>query len=84
VAGATFGSPITRIGNNEGGGDGFVGEVAEIDIYSGVLSPTQVSTVESEFTASYITPVPEPGTWGMLAGGLATLLAVCRFRRPQV
>jgi hypothetical protein len=55
VAGATFGSDITRIGNNEGGGDGFVGLIAEIDIYNGVLSPTQISNVEARLTASYIT-----------------------------
>jgi hypothetical protein len=35
-AGVSFSSPITRIANNEGGGDGFVGNVAEIDIYNGV------------------------------------------------
>ena len=55
VAGATFGSAITRIGNNEGGGDGFIGQIAEIDIYSGVLSSIQISNVEAQLTAKYVT-----------------------------
>jgi hypothetical protein len=55
VAGAAFGSALTRIGNNEGGGDGYFGEIAEIDIYTGVLSSNQISIIESRFTANYIT-----------------------------
>jgi len=53
VAGATFTSPITRIGNNEGGGDGFVGQLAEIDIYSGALSSIQISNLEAQLKAAY-------------------------------
>jgi hypothetical protein len=56
VAGATFTSPITRIGNNEGGGDGFVGLIAEIDIYNGALSSIQISNVEAQLTAKYGIP----------------------------
>jgi len=80
-AGASFGAPITRIGNNEGGGDGFVGDVAEIDIYSGVLSPQQISAEEGVLTAEYVTPVPEPTTWAMMLGGSGVLFAFRRFRR---
>lgn len=83
VGGATFGSPITRIGNNEGGGDGFIGDIAEIDIYTGVLTPTQISAVESTLTSEYVTPVPEPTAWAMMAGGCGMLLAYRRFRRVQ-
>ena len=78
-----FTSPITRIGNNEGGGDGFAGYIAEIDIYEGVLSSAQISSVESAFTAEYITSVPEPSTWAMMAGGFGMLFAARRFRRAQ-
>ena len=53
VAGSSFGQPITRIGNNEGGGDGYVGQIAEIDIYSGALSYTQITNVESQLSAKY-------------------------------
>jgi len=55
VAGSTFTSPITRIGNNEGNGDGFVGQIAEIDIYSGVLSTLQISNIEAQLTTNYVT-----------------------------
>jgi hypothetical protein len=79
-AGATFGNPITRIGNNEGGGDGFVGDVAEIDIYTGVLTAGQISTVEQNLIAEYTT-VPEPTTWAMMLGGSGLLLAFNRYRR---
>jgi hypothetical protein len=53
VAGATFGSAITRIGNNEGAGDGYVGDIAEIDIYSGVLSSLQITNLEAQLVAKF-------------------------------
>ena len=55
VNGATFASPITRLGNNEGAGDGLAGEIAEIDIYSGVLSSNQISAIEAQLVATYTT-----------------------------
>jgi len=54
VPGATFTQPITRIGNNEGGGDGLVGQVAEIDVYNGALSSAQISVVEAQLTGKYV------------------------------
>ena len=81
VAGGTFGSPITEVGNNEGGGDYFSGYIAEIDIYSGVLSGAQISAVESQLTTEYLTPTPEPATFAMLAGGFGLLFATRRFGR---
>jgi hypothetical protein len=54
--GVSFSQPITRIGNNEGGGDGFAGQIAELDIYSGALTAVQVSNVEAQLTAKYGTP----------------------------
>jgi hypothetical protein len=84
AAGTTFGQPITRIGNNEGGGDGFVGYLAEIDIYSGVLTAGQISTIEGNLMSGYGTvTIPEPTTWAMMVGGLGVLFAGRRFRRPQ-
>ena len=55
AGGATFGNPITRIGNNEGGGDGYAGNIAEIDIYSGALTFTQITNIEAQLTAKYVT-----------------------------
>ena len=54
VLGAAFSSPITRIGNNEGGGDGFVGQIAEVDIYSGVLTYIQITNIEAQLTNKYV------------------------------
>jgi hypothetical protein len=80
-AGAAFSQPITKIGNNEGGGDFFSGDIAEIDIYTGVLTSSQISSIDSTLTAEYFTAVPEPSTWAMMAGGFGILLATRRFRR---
>ncbi len=66
VAGSTFLNPITRILNNQGNGDGFIGQIAEIDIYSGVLSALQISNIEAQLTASYVTA-------GTIAIGSATV-----------
>ena len=55
AAGSTFGSAITRIGNNEGFGDSLEGLVAEIDIFNGALTPLQVSNIEAQLTARYVT-----------------------------
>jgi hypothetical protein len=53
AGGATFPSPIAQLGNNQGGGDGFTGDIAEIDIYSGVLSASQIKNIESQLVADY-------------------------------
>jgi hypothetical protein len=52
-SGATFGAPITRIGNNEGAGDSYVGNIAELDIYSGALTYSQITNVESQLMFTY-------------------------------
>lgn len=50
----------------------FVGKIAEVRIYSGVLSDADRQTIEGELQAAY---VPEPGTLGLLAMGGLGLLA---------
>jgi len=79
-AGGTFTHSLDTIGNNAGGGEGLDGLLAEIDIYSGVLTGSQIAQQEAYLTSEYVT-VPEPSSWVMLAGGLGTLVAVRRFRR---
>ena len=64
-SGATFSQPITRIGNNEGGGDGLVGQVAEIDIYNGALSSIQITNIEAQLIASYGTAGIPPVVTGL-------------------
>ena len=54
TVGATFSQPITRIGGNTGGGDNLYGQVAEIDIYSGVLTSVQITNIEKALTATYV------------------------------
>jgi len=78
--GATFSHTLGTIGNNNGTGEGLDGLLAEIDIYSGVLTGSQIAQQEAYLTSEYVT-VPEPSSWVMLAGGLGTLVAVRRFRR---
>lgn len=78
-SGAGLGSNLTRIGNNEGGGDGFVGDIAEIDIYTGVLTPTQIANDEAAINTAYA--VPEPTTLALMAGGIGALVATRRMRR---
>jgi hypothetical protein len=51
--GVSFSQPITRIGNNEGGGDNYLGEIAEIDIYNGALTSIQITNIEAQLTAKY-------------------------------
>jgi hypothetical protein len=80
-AGAAFTHTLGTIGNNAGGGEPLDGLLSEIDIYSGVLTPTQIAQQEAYLTSEYVTTVPEPSSWVMLAGGLGTLVAVRRFRR---
>jgi len=83
AAASNLGQPIVFIGNNYGvgGGEAMSGLVAEIDIYSGVLSPTQISTVEAQLTAEYV--IPEPTSLAMVVGGLGLLFATRRLRRAQ-
>ena len=84
TSGFTPTAPITFIGNNygAGGGEAFAGDIAEVDIYNGVLSPTQISGIEENLMSEYVT-TPEPTTWVMMAGGFGMLFAIRRFRRPQ-
>jgi hypothetical protein len=81
-SGMTFGvgDDIDTIGNNTSDIQGFYGEIAEIDIYSGVLTDPQLVSFENSLITEY-GQVPEPNTWIMLAGGLLTLVAVRRLRR---
>lgn len=79
-ANAGFGGAITQIGNNAGGGEGFAGYISEIDIYSGVLTPTQIGTVEAQLTAQYVTVVPEPTSLTIALGGLGLAFATRRLR----
>jgi hypothetical protein len=63
-----------------GGTGDFAGDTGEA-ILTGTItqtSPTTESITNGSYTGS-ITPAPEPGTWMLLAAGIA---AVCRLRRP--
>ncbi len=63
-----FTSPINLIGARHSPATGFfIGNVAELQIYSGVLTAGAVQTVNQAFISSYVNPVPEPTTVGLLA-----------------
>lgn len=77
---SAFNSPVNLIGASDTGSGAtpnefFLGNIAELQIYSGVLTASQVQTVDQSFTSSYVTPVPEPAMLGLIAlGGLGLLL----------
>jgi hypothetical protein len=83
VSGAdpSFGNSIQVIGSNQlGSGENFTGDIADVEIYSGILTPTQIATEEAALTAEYVTPVPEPSTWAMALVGVGVLFGVQRLR----
>ena len=82
---SNYSATINLIGTNRtdggpGGAEYFSGDIAEIRIYSGILSDIQRLAIENEFTASYITPIPEPSTWAMMLGSFGMLFGMQRLR----
>lgn len=80
-----FTQPIQQVGDAYTGAGAtpnefFVGNIAELQIYSGVLTSSQVQTVDQAFINAYVTPVPEPATLGLVAFGGLGLLLVGRKR----
>ena len=84
-----FSSPINTIGAANSGSslviepeDHFLGNIAELQIYSGVMTSSQIQTVNQSFINAYVNPVPEPATlWLFAVSGLgACLLLIDRKR----
>ncbi len=79
-----FNANLYLIGGADSGDNGaptefFVGNMAELQIYSGILTASQVQTVDESFVSAYVTPVPEPASLGIVAlGGLGGLLLIGR------
>ena len=54
--------PTVLLGASSQDGN-FIGNIAEIQVYSGVLTNAQRQAVEQQFTNAYVTPVPNPLRW---------------------
>jgi hypothetical protein len=78
-----FTSPINLIGAKDSPAGGFfVGNIAELQIYSGVLTANEVQTVNQAFTNAYINPVPESAPVALIAvAGLGLLLLRRKWSR---
>ena len=80
-----FNSAVNLIGASDTGANAspnefFIGNIAELQIYSGVMTSSQIQTVNESFTSAYVNPVPEPTTLGLIAIGGAGLLLMGRKR----
>jgi hypothetical protein len=77
--------PITTVGSQPrlDSGERFIGDIADIEIYSGTMTLPEIQTVEAALTAEYVTAAPEPSTWAMLLGGVLMLLGVQRLSRTR-
>ncbi len=74
-----FTAAINLIGARAAPATGFfTGNIAELQVYSGVLTTSQVQTVNQSFINSYVNSVPEPGALVMLALGTLGLLLIRR------
>lgn len=85
ASGSAFGTPLSSIGTANGG-EFYVGDIAEIRVYAGVLSSTDILSVEAQMRAEFVTPVPEPSGLALAAlGGIGIggLLVVRRRREPR-
>ena len=74
-----FSSPIDLIGSAAAAGL-FTGNIAELQIYSGVLTTSEVQAVNQAFTNAYINPVPEPAPLALLVVA-GVVLPLVRRRR---
>lgn len=82
VSSQTFNTGIFDIGIQGGtGAAGFSGDIAALQVYDTVLSGGALTSAQNSLLATYITPVPEPGTalFGLACVGVAALR---RRRRP--
>lgn len=86
-ANTAFNSPINTIGASDSGSslvidplEHFLGNIAELQIYSGVLTASQVQAIDQSFTSAYVTPVPEPAPLAFFAVGAVGLLLKRRRR----
>ena len=80
-----FSAPVDLLGATDSGAGAtpaefFLGDIAEIQIYSGVLSGAQIQAVNQSFINDYVNPVPEPAALAVMVAGTSGLLLLKRRR----
>ncbi len=74
AAGSAFSQGLTTVGSANNG-EFFTGDIAEIEVFTSVLTPVQIAAVEAGFNTAYA--VPEPSALLSMVG----LLGIAGFRR---